>query len=348
MATDATGTSAEGWDVRLGLLPIHDLKAWLDARPSGQHPGTTTIAMPRDWAIVEASWSPLDRATDYLNGHIPGAINLDTDQLETGYPRWQLKPMEELQAWIGSQGIRPETTVIVYSRQLIAAARVWWILKYIGVRDVRILDGDDRTWSTEGWPLETQVSQRPPVTFSAPGLADWLIDTPTLESVLARQTGDSSNVAWQLWDVRGQAEFAGEISGYSYLEARGRIPAARWLGDADDASGIYKQANGRLTPPIEILEHWKKRGFLNEEARGRTGVIFYCGGGWRSSLAFYYAWLLRMEPIRNYSDGWAGWSTRYISPESDTSDESWGQVPTGRPFEVGASEAITIDAKPGQ
>ena len=41
-------------------------------------------------------------------------------------------------------------------------------------------------------------------------------------------------------------------------------------------------------------------------------AVFYCGSGWRSSLAFLYAWLLGFERIRNYSDGWGGWSTVYV------------------------------------
>jgi 3-mercaptopyruvate sulfurtransferase SseA len=56
-----------------------------------------------------------------------------------------------------------------------------------------------------------------------------------------------------LYDTRSRAEHDGEISGYSYLDAKGKIPTSVWLGDADDSSQIYKLSNGRLRDPSEVL-----------------------------------------------------------------------------------------------
>ncbi len=57
----------------------------------------------------------------------------------------------------------------------------------------------------------------------------------------------------RLFDTRSLPEYDGKISGYSYLDAKGRIPNAIWLGDADDSSQIYKLSNGRLRDPFNVL-----------------------------------------------------------------------------------------------
>jgi thiosulfate/3-mercaptopyruvate sulfurtransferase len=146
------------------------------------------------------------------------------------------------------------------------------------------------------------------------------------------------SATYQLWDVRSWSEYTGARSGYSYLDARGRIPTAQWLGDADDSSGLYKRGDGRLQPPTEVLAAWQTQAgwspmMLDDPA---TPVVFYCGGGWRSSVTFFYAWLAGRPNLRNYSDGWAGWSTDY-QPDSQAygSTPGYRQVPTGNPVATG-------------
>jgi 3-mercaptopyruvate sulfurtransferase SseA len=290
--------------------------------------------------IVEASWADLANAKDYHRGHIPGAIHVNTDLFENGYPEWKLQPLESLQKSIGDLGIAPDTMVIVYSVQLIAATRVWWVLMYAGVADVRILDGDARTWSQAGFDLEQTPHELPPVAFVANPRTDWLIETADLRKLIKSNGTSPINdptIPPRLFDMRSQAEFAGEISGYSYLDAKGRIPTASWLGDADDSSLTYKLTNGRLRPPREIYTEWHAKGLdLSNAADSNTLPlhVFYCGGGWRSSAAFFYAWLSGARNIRNYADGWAGWSTRYIRDETATGNTpGWSQIKTDHPVE---------------
>ena len=127
-------------------------------------------------------------------------------------------------------------------------------------------------------------------------------------------------------DVRSAAEFRGEVSGYSYLDAKGRIPGAVAIGDADDRVRLYQNADGTLRELETIRERWRSAGILD----GRE-IIFYCGGGWRSSLAFLYARAMGLPNIRNYSDGWSAWSTLYDRPDGKT----WRQRPSGNPVARG-------------
>ena len=142
-----------------------------------------------------------------------------------------------------------------------------------------------------------------------------------------------------LADVRSVAEFTGRTCGYSYLEAKGRIPLAVPVGDGDDDAYLYKQRDGCLRPPTEFLAHWQRQAIIAAKEGGRfeREVVFYCGGGWRSSVAFFYAWLLRFENVRNYSDGWSGWSTEYrADPTAKAFTPGWSQRPSRNPIETGA------------
>lgn len=315
-----------------GLVSVSWVKGLLDYQQSGfQTPRPATYRNQR-FVIFEASWATLEKAKDYRNGHLPGAIHFNTDDLENGSPRWRLREAHELQRAFGRAGITPDTTVIVYGEKLIAAARVWWALKYAGVDDVRLLDGGFQAWAKAGYPVEKEVRLPQPVEFAAPVASNLLATTDYI-----RERLPSSRV-W-LADVRSVAEFTGRSSGYSYLEAKGRIPFATHVGDGDDSAYLYKQRDGRLRPPAEILAHWQQQSIVPAKEGGRfeREVVFYCGGGWRSSVAFFYAWLLGFENVRNYSDGWSGWSTEYrVDPAATGRTPGWRQQASGNPVEVGA------------
>ena len=106
---------------------------------------------------------------EYVDGHLPGALYLDTNQLES--PRdWNRRSPEDLEAALRALGITSDTTVILYGRDTegeanekwpgrragqIAATRAALILSYSGVEDVRLLDGGYDAWVQGGHPLET-------------------------------------------------------------------------------------------------------------------------------------------------------------------------------------------------
>ena len=312
-----------------GLVSVHWLKDLLDYHDSGLKGFPPMTCHNEKVMILEAGWGSLEEAKDYHNGHIPGAIHVNTDDFENGSPRWRLRSVEDLHAAIGRAGISNDTTVIVYGTRLIAAARIWWILKYAGVADVRLLDGGVHAWKKAGYMVEKKINSPQPAEFSGK------IDTKLLATTdYVREHLFDETVC--LADVRSAKEFNGQISGYNYIEAKGRIPSSIHFGDGGDEAYLYKQRNGHFKPSSEILELWRRHGILpvKEEGKFEKEVIFYCGGGWRSSVPFFYAWLLGFDNIRNYSDGWSGWSTEYIQdPEEKGSTPGWRQQLTGNPIE---------------
>jgi len=135
------------------LTTAADLDAALRA---GHHPDGGPVR------VLDVRWR-LDRPDGrpaYLEGHIPGAVYVDLDtQLarhgEPGDGRHPLPPQEEFQATVRSWGIDDGDTVVVYDDlKNLSSARAWWLLRYAGIADVRLLDGSYRAWTDAGLPVE--------------------------------------------------------------------------------------------------------------------------------------------------------------------------------------------------
>ncbi len=104
--------------------------------------GKAVAAAPAgDWKVFEAAWGAPKL---YLLSHIPGAGYIDTNEVESE-PLWNKVSDAQLKAMLAKHGIRHDTTVILYGRDVYAAARVAQIMLYAGVKDVRLLDGG---WQT--------------------------------------------------------------------------------------------------------------------------------------------------------------------------------------------------------
>ncbi|MBF0242094.1 MAG: sulfurtransferase [Desulfamplus sp.] len=307
--------------------------------------GSTSAAPPdypysRDhkYIIFETQWGTLDDAAAYKAGHIPGAIHSNSDIYENDYPRWFLLPDDDVHKAMGSMGITADTTVVVYSDTNIFAARLWWILTYAGVKDVRYLNGGYNQWIADGYKSEETINEPTPTTFRGSVKPEYIA---TVDDV-SNHYLDTANIF--LADVRSYQEYIGEISGYSYVAQKGRIPNAVWCYDADDSGGIYVDPDGTIRNYNEIMSLWNGFGIKSEIAPSAYNsgmfekeVIFYCGSGYRSALTFLYAHLMGYENARNFSDGWERWSTSYRKDESctDSITPGWCQDPSGRPVETG-------------
>ena len=273
--------------------------AWLAALASGARVNGAPAA---GWRLIEVGCGG---AALFEQGHIPGACYLDTCDIEQE-PLWNKVADDALLALLLARGLRHDTTVILYGRNNLAAARAAHLLLYAGVADVRLLDGGYTLWLAGGHPCErgpdVQHCAAPAADFGAafPAHPEYMVDTAQVQALLRRQDG-------VLASIRTEAEFTGKVSGYSYIVARGDIPGARWgrAGEDGDVNSMsaYQLADGSMKPAAAIAAQWAASGIV----RGRP-TAFYCGTGWRASMAFFYAWLMDWPQISVYDGGWFEWS----------------------------------------
>ena len=253
---------------------------------------------------------------EYADSHLPGALYLDTNQLES--PRdWNRRSPEELDAALRTLGISNDTTVVLYGRDTegganerwpgrragqIAATRAALILSYCGVEDVRVLDGGYDAWVQAGGELETVA--RVPTSIDSFGVEipqrpELIVDIDDAKRILADRAGAA------LVSVRTWKEHIGRTSGYNYIAPAGRIAGDVWGNCGSDAYHMqhYRNLDNTMRPYPEIAHNWDEAGVGAEK-----WVAFYCGTGWRASETWFYAHLMGWPKVAVYDGGWFEWS----------------------------------------
>lgn len=227
-----------------------------------------TAAPAGEWKVIEAGWGAPKL---YLLSHIPGVGYLDTNEVESE-PLWNKVSDEKLKAMLAKHGIRHDTTVILYGRDVYAAARVAQIMLYAGVKDVRILDGGWKAWSDASLPVErgTPAKVKPAPDFGAPipGQPRLMVDMEQARGMLHRL--DASLVSIRSWP-----EFIGETSGYSYIKPKGEIAGARAGAMRAATRPTWKISTIRMAPcaaPM-ILPPCGKRGISCRSSTLRFTVV---------------------------------------------------------------------------
>jgi molybdopterin synthase sulfurtransferase len=258
---------------------------------------------------------------DYLEGHIPGAVSLDTLLLEAPETWNRRSPSEVRDALLGL-GITADTTVVVYGRfsfpdnadpfpgssaGQLAAFRCAFIMLWAGVRDVRVLNGGVQSWHDAGLELSTDpVEPRPATAFGVevPAVPELAVDLPEARRILASPGAN-------LVSVRSWAEYIGQVSGYNYIEKKGRIPGSVFGNCGSDAYHMenYRNLDHTTREYGEIVEAWRAAGITPDRHNA-----FYCGTGWRGSEAFFNAWLLGWPRVSVFDGGWYEWSSDPSNP----------------------------------
>jgi thiosulfate/3-mercaptopyruvate sulfurtransferase len=294
------------------------LQAFLEGRAPEHAPTGRTLLLHVNFGVPE----------EFADSHLPGALYLDTNQLET--PRdWQRRSPAELDAALRTLGIDKDTSVILYGRDTegganekwpgrragqIAATRAALILSYCGVEDVRILDGGYDAWVQAGGELET--TPRFPHSIAEFGAAipqrpELIVDIDDAKRILA----DRARAA--LVSVRTWREHIGETSGYNYIVPAGRIAGDVWGNCGTDAYHMqhYRNLDNTMRSYPEIAANWAEAGITDDK-----WVAFYCGTGWRASETWFYAHLMGWRRIAVYDGGWYEWSSDPDSNPIETGD----------------------------
>jgi thiosulfate/3-mercaptopyruvate sulfurtransferase len=208
---------------------------------------------------------------------------------------------KDVEVWgrkIGGLGIGPESKVIVYDDSSAKdAARIWWILRYWGVADVRLLDGGWTGWKAAELPIEGDKSSPvAPTVFEATPYAKRLTTKGQLLAVLKAKD-------LQIVDARSEAEFCG-IDKLDNKRA-GAVPGAKqleWIDLIDKNTQRFK-----TTDQLRLL--FQAAGIELDKP-----TVTHCQSGGRASVMAFAMELMGATEVSNYYAGWGEWGNSDDTP----------------------------------
>ncbi len=264
-----------------------------------------------NYVIIYANWGD-ETQSGYNDGHVAGSYHMNTDEVEEVNPEndydkaplWNLKSNEKLIEVAKKYGIKTDTTLILHSNDTTAATRVAFAFMYLGVEDVRVLDGGVSNYKRY---FDVEKSSNVPTRIDNTDIngetikGEYLVNSEVVKSKLQEDN-------FILASVRSGDEHNGKTSGYNYINSKGRIPGDVWINSGNTAYDMvnYRMLDNTMLNYKKIEKMWAGYGLsMNKE------ITFYCGTGWRATEAFFYAYLIGYENIKLYDGGWLEWSDYY-------------------------------------
>jgi len=250
------------------------------------------------WKIFDGRCSASDPSTGerlYREAHLPGARHADLDRVlaAPAHPGTGRHPLPDRQAfitWLCEEGVENESQVVAYDDAGGAfAARLWWLMRWLGHEAVAVLDGGLQAWQAIGGALESGVAPAPgPARFEArPSLAP-SVDARDIAAMVKRDGGEL------LLDARSQIRYRGLQEPIDPVA--GHIPGA-----VNSPFSENLDPHGHFLPPERIREKFEAFGANSAD------VVHYCGSGvtaCHNVLAMEYAGL---RGSRLYPGSWSEW-----------------------------------------
>jgi thiosulfate/3-mercaptopyruvate sulfurtransferase len=246
--------------------------------------------------------------TAFEKGHIPGALgwNWNTD-LHAEVGRDYIN-QDGLTLLLQTAGVNDDTTVVLYGgNNNWFAAYAYWLLRYLGFGNVKLLNGGRKKWELESRQLGQETKSYPQgnVSVTGPVVGDF---RALRDEVLDKVTAGASGTA--LVDVRSPEEFRGEKLAPDHLpqeqaQVPGHIPGAANIpwGKAANDDGTFKTAD-------ELRALYESAGVTGDQE-----VIAYCRIGERSSHTWFALHeLLGFDKVKNYDGSWTEWGSLVGAP----------------------------------
>ncbi|MCA1220197.1 sulfurtransferase [Streptomyces sp. 8L] len=236
-----------------------------------------------------------DGRAAYAAGHLPGAVFVDLDRELAGPPgahgRHPLPDVAEFGAAMRAAGVRGDTPVVAYDGgQGWAAARAWWLLRWTGHPDVRVLDGGLAAWGDR--PLDTAAVTPEEGDFLPEPGALGLLDADGA-AALARDG--------LLLDARAAERYRGDVEPVDRIG--GHIPGAV---SAPTTGNVGE--DGTFRPAVELASRFAALGAAEAPAVG-----VYCGSG-VSAAHEVLALELAGVPAALYAGSWSEWTQDETRP----------------------------------
>ena len=231
----------------------------------------------------------------YAAGHVPAARWVDHADWEKGFGDGR-----DAAGWskrIGGLGLTAASKVVVYDDSFSKdAARVWFILRYWGVTDVRLLDGGWTGWTKAGLPVETAGVTTAPTAFAAVAAPARLA---TKDGLLKALPGGRL----QIVDARSEGEFCGTDALKN--KRAGSIPGAKQLEWID----LIDKNTRRFKPADELTKLFDAAGI---DLTRPTAT--HCQGGGRAAVMAFGLELMGAKDVSNYYKSWGEWGNADDTP----------------------------------
>jgi len=245
------------------------------------------------WVIIDCRYDLADSNAgyrSYLDEHISRAMYANLKHDLSGPPvtdhgRHPMPTPERLNNLFSTLGISHDCQVVAYDGSFgSVAARLWWLLRYMGHMHVCVLDGGWQAWSRSGYTTEQLERSNPKTRFRGEPRQDWLVN---IDEVISSP---------RLVDAREPTRFHGEQEPIDPIA--GHIPGAvnhYWRNNLD--------AEGMFLPPqrLKHLFHDLYAGIAPEQ------VVFYCGSGVTACHDILAAVHAGLVCPRLYAGSWSEW-----------------------------------------
>ena len=256
-------------------------------------------------AMVRIAEVDYDPTSNYNQGHVPNSILIDWKKDINDPVRRDILSREAAEDLLSRIGVSENTTLALYGDfNNWFAAFAFWVFKYYGVKDVRIINGGRKKWIEEDKPLNKEVPSFARTSYKV-ARPDESIRV-YLDDV--KKALHNSRIG--LVDVRGPKEFSGEILAppeypTEHAQRGGHIPGAQNIpwAQAVKEDGTFKS--------VEELENlYRPKGITKDKE-----IITYCRIGERSSHSwFVLKYLLGYPDVRNYDGSWTEWGNLVRTP----------------------------------
>jgi thiosulfate/3-mercaptopyruvate sulfurtransferase len=230
---------------------------------------------------------------EYLDGHIPGAINMELmqfhwiDTSRIGIRQFN-RQMNILYSYMGLS----DTKFVVFYDNISgpSASRGLWLSLYFSHLNPSILDGGMGEWKAEGLEIEKETNAFPHSKLTTTVNSEVLADLKMVRSSVMHK----SETKYALLDCRSEQEFNG---GVVRALNRGHIPGAV---NIDWSLNIDREKNGKFKSLSDLAERYRRISKSDE-------VVTYCQGGYRAANTFVVLKMLGYKKVRMYLGSWGEW-----------------------------------------